>query len=189
MPVTPAIAMTVLALLANGPQDVNVQRSRLQEPVAGLSYQVGRTSHEIKFFASPDFRRPLGFPKYETFYVAQRTIHFEREIEVVWADSDTCPSLVGVLSWLDQLQPGDLAVPGMSTPLPDGVVGRPPPRARLDDGRRRYTVWSVGWDANGDLVNLSASGSSQILAAFGDAAIERLDPCWTAAQPTIPTQS
>lgn len=159
-----------------------------QQAFAGLSYGSNGTAVSTDFFSVTDFRHPVGFSRYPRFYVARRVIRIQGEDHVTWADSDACPALKGVLSWLDQIQPGEIAVPGMSTPLPEEAIGRPGPTVRMDGGRRRYTIWSIGWDANGDLVTLSASGSSQLLADFGDAATRRLDPCWTADQPALPTE-
>lgn len=133
-----------------------------------------------------------GFPERLTsrLWIARKVQELPTEFEIRWIDARDCPALLGVISWLTELQPPPVSSPGRRDWLPRGEFGRPPPPPpNPDTTDRAYTVWGTGHDANGGSIEVTFGGWTDLMRSFGDAAVERLEPCWTVQAPPEATTS
>lgn len=97
-----------------------------------------------------------------------------------WADSSSCPALVGVLWSLSRLEMGSLDVPGITPLMPSAGVQPVPLPA---DGPV-ISLWGVGMQPSGAPITISASGIGGELDAWGRLAEQELAECWSEEQPT-----
>jgi hypothetical protein len=93
------------------------------------------------------------------------------EPTVTWADSASCPAVQPVIAGMRDIR--------MPTPAPYGVPGGEAMTLTLDGAR--YTLAAPSSDNMGRLTISSNIGSP--LAAWVDAALQQLAPCWTGTAP------
>ncbi len=148
----------------------------------------GSTSGVIVFHAVSDVSRPTEGLQSPVIWFARRVFQgSDDSLSTTYADSRDCPAIIGVLAWMERLDPPPVRFPGLLGVLPPGVEGPPLPRPPDPHaGRAGYTIWGRGFDANTQAVDISFTGATDLIADFGDAAVERLEPCWSPEPPERP---
>lgn len=197
MPITRLLA--ALAFLLTTPSVLHAQGSRpLEEvrqrlladtpPAAAFWRGDGTDSGIVVFHRITNVAEPLGDFRYPAIWFARREFNNASGApSTTYADSRNCPAIIGVLAWMERLDPPSVRFPGLLGVLPQGAGGPPLPHPPdPHDGRNHYTVWGRGFDANSQAVDVTFSGSTDLIAGFGDAALERLEPCWEAEPPEPP---
>lgn len=136
----------------------------------------------IDFFAipNPEVRLPNGRPWIE--HVARRQNGTGSGDGITsWATSRDCPSLYNTLVWMSVLIAPRIEIAGVS-PSEAEPAGRRPITMTADG--LSTTVWGRGTQPDHTLdtrVEMSSNGG--LIAAFGRAATENLQPCWRSEQP------
>lgn len=97
----------------------------------------------------------------------------------LWADSDTCPQIEGVLWSLERLVVPSFEVPGISARRPSQGVSSVP----LPVDGPQFSIWGQGIQPSGAPAFLSMSGLGGELDRWGVHAEAELEGCWR-DQPT-----
>lgn len=109
---------------------------------------------------SPDFRYTLRFTK----------IRLGKTVTIAWADSANCPAVRTVIASMRDIK--------MPTPAPPGVSGE---AITITLDGAGYSLSAPSSDNMGRLTIRSNIGSP--LAAWIDASLQQLEPCWTTTAP------
>jgi len=112
--------------------------------------------------------------------VARRAMLLGGREAVQWADSRSCPALLGVTWGLSRLTLPSLAIPGAVTIRPE--TGSPEISGAV--GTVRYLLWGRGLQPDNRPADVTASATDGLIADWATAAERSLEPCWQTARPS-----
>ena len=148
-------------------------------PVGGfaVSGRNGTWRHDIysRFVPFPDTEDGLGFGH----FAIRKSLNNPEGIEqIVWADEETCPQVLGVMRALDAFQPPQIDIWGLRRRIPAeaGLY----PAAPGPDGNS-YAIWvkAQARTADGAFTDLTIAGGAGLIKGFVEFAEGQLAACWS----------
>ncbi|MGA0545386.1 hypothetical protein ACO2Q1_08935 [Brevundimonas sp. VNH65] len=136
----------------------------------------------IDIFSGVDLTRPIRPDRYPLLYSA-RFRRGNSGLRDRWADTQTCPALIGVVAGLDAV-----FAPRFN---PGRAYGLPPEGARMPESTppplhaQGYTIEGRAVQADGSTAQMSISSNGGAIAAFGKLVETRLANCWAERQPAL----
>lgn len=152
-------------------------------PVGGfaVSGRNGAWRHDIysRFVPYPDAEDGRG----SSHFAIRKSLNNPEGIEqIVWADEDTCPQVLGVMRALDAFQPPQIDIWGLQRRNPAEAGSHPAPPG--PDGNS-YAIWvkAQAQTADGAFTDLTVAGGAGLIKSFVEFAERQLSACWSSDIP------
>lgn len=181
-----AASAAMIALSASFPDDPHEMMLRGEgRLIATLSSADTTGAWRIDFRRQADPARPEGSDRFHPLFLARMIREPGADVPSggeVWADSRTCPRLVGVIAAVN-----DLAVPRFDLGPAYGVAPPgaeiPPLRIPPADGRR-FRLDGQARQPDGAMAQLSVADSDGPVSRFGQFVLQQLEDCWSSERPS-----
>lgn len=157
------------------------------QPIASYASADGKGAWRVVIYVRSDTSRPDRQGRFPPIHLARFSRWpqvEEQSTEVMWADSASCPKLIGVIAAVENLVAPQFDVGPFYGTAPEGSEIQPAIVSPADG--QGFSIQARARQADGSMATMVLSSSSGGIASFGHFAVRQMADCWSPTKPAWP---